>query len=261
MECLDTIKSLKINFKKNVGTILLIVEGAKTEIELFKRIFRDVLGYKVIAKSRNMSEFKTYDEFVRPDNANSRFIIINAKNSNIATIEKDKDYLNELYINLYNEYGIDIKNMRVYFIWDRDNRSNDADEVRKHIKRLTNSLDNDLGDMHGLLLLSYPNLEAYIASNFNKQYSLKNTKDLKAFLKEKNILVRDITKDSIRLAAIQMHKTLKSFNIREYNLNRMSKEMLKVFEKEEEYYLKYGYYKWISFISIILIEVGILEEK
>ena len=28
MDCLDTIKSLKINLRRNIGTILIIVEGA-----------------------------------------------------------------------------------------------------------------------------------------------------------------------------------------------------------------------------------------
>lgn len=53
MDCLDTIKSLKINLKRNIGTILIIVEGASDEFELLKQIFRNVLHYNYIEKSRN----------------------------------------------------------------------------------------------------------------------------------------------------------------------------------------------------------------
>lgn len=85
MECLDTTSSLKINYKKNIGNVLLIVEGSESEIELFKHIFYKILGYKYIEKKRTRKKFKEYDKFVRPDNENSQVIVINAKNSNIST--------------------------------------------------------------------------------------------------------------------------------------------------------------------------------
>ena len=81
MDCLDTIKSLKINLKRNIGTILIIVEGASDEFELLKQIFRNVLHYNYIEKSRNQCNFRNYDEFVMSGNENSRVIVINAKNS------------------------------------------------------------------------------------------------------------------------------------------------------------------------------------
>ena len=61
MDCLDTIKSLKINFKRNIGTILIIVEGASDEFELLKQIFRKIFHYNYIEKSRNQYNFKNYD--------------------------------------------------------------------------------------------------------------------------------------------------------------------------------------------------------
>ena len=53
MECLDTINSLKINFKRNIGTVIIIVEGEKDEFNILKRIFRDILHYRYIEKKRN----------------------------------------------------------------------------------------------------------------------------------------------------------------------------------------------------------------
>ena len=48
MECLDTTKSLKINLKKNIGNVLMVVEGEEYEFEILKRIFCQILGYKYI---------------------------------------------------------------------------------------------------------------------------------------------------------------------------------------------------------------------
>lgn len=104
MECLDTIKSLKINHKKNIDTVVLVVEGAKYEFDLFKQIFRDVLHYDLITKSRNQSKFKEYNEFHRHDNAKSKIVIINTSNSNIGSIKDGDKYRNDLYILLYEKY-------------------------------------------------------------------------------------------------------------------------------------------------------------
>ena len=116
MECQDTIRSLKINLKKRIPTIILVVEGAEYEFDLLKQIFRNVLHYKLITKSRNQAEFKEYNEFVMKGNENTKIIVINTKNSNIGSIEDDDNYRNELYKLLYEKYEIDIKNIRIYFL-------------------------------------------------------------------------------------------------------------------------------------------------
>ena len=38
----DTSKSLKINIKKRIGTVVIVVEGATYEFELFDWIFRKI---------------------------------------------------------------------------------------------------------------------------------------------------------------------------------------------------------------------------
>ena len=58
MECLDTTKSLKINLKRNIGTVLIIVEGASDEFDLLKHIFKNVFHYNYIQKSRNQKNSK-----------------------------------------------------------------------------------------------------------------------------------------------------------------------------------------------------------
>lgn len=58
MECLTTTKFLKINPTKNVGTVVIVVEGAVDEFELFKHIFVDILHYNYIEKRRTKTKFK-----------------------------------------------------------------------------------------------------------------------------------------------------------------------------------------------------------
>ena len=74
-------------------------------------------------------------------------------------LDKDDNYLDEMYKILYEDYGIDVKNIRVYFVWDRDPDSNDYDSTKKLISTFGNSMDNGI-NMNGLLLLSYPAIEA-----------------------------------------------------------------------------------------------------
>ena len=69
MECLDTTKYLKINFKKNIGSILIIVEGASYEFDILRQIFKNILHYNYIEKSRNQKNFKNYDEFIMKNNS------------------------------------------------------------------------------------------------------------------------------------------------------------------------------------------------
>ena len=68
MECQDTIKSLKINFKKRINTVILVVEGANYEFKLFDQIFGHLLHYELVTKSRNQNKFKEYNEYVMKDN-------------------------------------------------------------------------------------------------------------------------------------------------------------------------------------------------
>ena len=261
MECLDTTKSLKINFKRNIGTVLIVVEGAKDEFELLKHIFRDVLHYNYIEKSRNQKNFKNYDEFIMKGNENSRVIVINAKNSNLSSIKKDKEYLNEIYKRLYEEYGIDTKNINVYFLWDRDNNSNPQDITKNLLGILGNSLENKDEEMNGLLLLSYPSLESYLISNFVKDNLFLKEKNLKNYIKSQGYKINKIDKHTILKATKMMFKSLLDLGITEYDLDDFSKTSLDIFNKEEDIYNKRKYYNLLSLISIMLLDLNIITIK
>ena len=259
MDCLDTIKSLKINLKRNIGTILIIVEGASDEFELLKQIFRNVLHYNYIEKSRNQCNFRNYDEFVMSGNENSRVIVINAKNSNFSSIKKDKDYLNELYIKLYVEYGIDIKNINVYFIWDRDVNSNPKEIVKELIEILGSSNDNKNGDMNGLLLLSYPCLESYIISCYDDRRMFLKDHDLKKYIKDHAYDISRINRHMLLRAVVMMHKVFLELGVNKYNLDDFSKTSLKLFGKQEEMLKNRKYCYLLSLISLIFLDLNIIS--
>ncbi len=261
MECLDTIKSLKINFKKNIGSVLIVVEGASYEFELLKQIFRNVLHYNYIEKSRNQKNFKNYDEFVMKGNENSRVIVINSKNSNLASIKKDENYLNEIYKNLYLEYGIDAKNINIYFIWDRDKESNPKNITKDLLKQLGNSMENKNGEMNGLLLLSYPCIEAFTISNFDKQTIFLKEKKLKKYVKDNCYMLNRINRYTLLNATIMMNKGLLECGIRKYDLDDFSKTSLKVFDAQESFFESKKYYNLLSLISIMLLDLNIITER
>lgn len=80
MECQNTIKNLKINKNKSIGTVVIIVEGEEEEFRLLKHIFVNVLnyGYRYIKRSLIL-----HDEYMSPDKRNV-VIVVNTSNSNIS---------------------------------------------------------------------------------------------------------------------------------------------------------------------------------
>ncbi len=276
MEYQDITKHLKINTKKNIGTVIIIVEGEKDEFDLFKQIFVNILNYKYIERKRKYKTFKTYDEFVMKGNENSRVIVLNAYNSNINTLDRNKDYLDKLYIDLYNELGIDVKNKSIYFIWDRDSKSNNYNDVKGLISKLGSANDNDT-EMNGLLLLSYPAIQSYIISCYDEKTECLKDIDLKEYIKKKGYKVsnpnkyqnnkqgsnEEIDKAKIIKATKVMLKRLEEMHIdfKETDLDNFSDISLKIFNKEENFYDNHKAYKMLSLISIMLIDLQIIIFK
>lgn len=165
MECQSTIKHLMINKNKSIGEVVIVVEGESEEFKLLKHIFTQVFEYNYLSIRRNKI---MKDKFISKNNNNSSVIIANTSNSNIKSIMEDNDYKDKLYELLKSMYNRSLKSVPIYILWDRDVDSNKEDIVLKSLNTFTSSLDNDY-EMNGLLLLSYPCVESYEISNFNKQ--------------------------------------------------------------------------------------------
>lgn len=259
MECQSTIKHLKINKTKSIGEVVIVVEGESEEFKLLKHIFTQVFDYNYLSIRRNKI---MKDKFVSKSNNNSSIIIANTSNSNIKSIMEDKNYKDKLYELLKSEYNRSLKSVPIYILWDRDVKSNKEEIVLKSLKTFTSSLDNDY-EMNGLLLLSYPCVETYELSNFNKQLWRINFSDsIDAKKQMKNIIPKltDINENTLLLAVENMHRTMKKYGIRDYDPSNFQKENIKIFKNETEEYKKNKYFNALSLISIMLIDLGIITE-
>ena len=99
---------------------------------------------------------KGYHKYNSKENIMSQVFVINTEESNIKTIDKDNDFLNNLYITLFEQYDFNVDNAAIYYLFDRDYQSNtDVLFINKMISTLGNARDNGGYDRQGLLLLSY----------------------------------------------------------------------------------------------------------
>lgn len=253
-------KNLKLNRKKRIGTVIIVVEGASFEFELLVQIFYYVLHYKCVTKSRKYNKIHEYSEYASVDTNSSRIIIINTANSNIGSID-NPDYFNELYLMLLQKYNLDIKNCSIYYVWDRDNLSNKSAEVKRLLEQFANAYDNLNYDLHGLLLLSYPAIESFLISGFEKDYIDKKIINFKKYVKDNNYKIKDINKDTLKKSVINMHQLLLDMGISEYDTSNFKNINLDIFDYEEKIFKKRQYYKTLSLLMIILIDLKIVEEK
>ena len=150
---------MTFNKQQNIGNVLFIVEGAKSEFALLKHIFTRILNYSLIMNKRHHDAFEQYKS---NENKYSTVAIINTKESNIKFAGEEGDqYLDQIYEILINDYDFDVDNASIFYLFDRDHHSNNNPNfINKLITKLKNPLDNDEYKA-GELLLSYPGIETY----------------------------------------------------------------------------------------------------
>lgn len=260
MECLNTTKNLRINKNKTIGEVVVVVEGESEEFRLLKYIFTNVLDYNYISLKRNkiMS-----DEFRSKTNPNSTVIVANTSNSNLKSIMEDSNYQDRLYNLLKAEFKRSLKNVPIYILWDRDERSNNKKIVLKTINTFKNSMNND-EEMNGILLLSYPCVESYEISNFDKQLYRKafsSSEDAKKLFKANRYSLANISEGTLINAIGNMHRSMNNYGIKQYDPSDFYKINKKIFDIEEEKFDKKKAYDAISLISIMLIDLGIIYNE
>ena len=150
-------------------------------------------------------------------------------------------------------------------IFDRDPKSNtDSKLILNLINTLKNSRENDNNLLGGMLILSYPSIEAYEISNFCDASYLLSAEigdDIKQFIvnNAKNISVNKITTDSIIHACNELMNYAAKHKIT-FNFDNFSNANEKIFYKEEQYYQKNHSYFLLSMMSCVLLDLGILKE-
>ncbi|HOQ37216.1 MAG TPA: hypothetical protein PK033_05980 [Acetivibrio sp.] len=251
---------MKINKDKSIGRVLFIVEGVRTEFSLFRRIFCDVLGYEYIEKRRNNAKF-----FKNKNKSTSKVAVINTEGSNISSICDNNDYLDRIFEILISEYNFPVDNAAIYYIFDRDAKSNlNKQLIEKLIGQLKNAYENDNGERGGVLLLSYPSIEAYIVSNFiDDTYLMKFEigDKVKEYITTQNKIIQlnKITAETIEKAANEMMKYFKSEEI-DFCIDNIGQMNEEVFKRQETEYNKQKAYNLVSLLSIAFIDLGIIEE-
>lgn len=156
--------------------------------------------------------------------------------------------------------------MKIFYLFDRDSKSNNDDITRQYIQELRNPLEND-DEKGGLLLLSYPSIESFVVSNFQEE-SYRIEKELGADVKtylglEDNVRIMQynhFTKETIEFACIQFQNYVQGngFKLDIDSINLLSSN---IFESEEAYYNTYHKYHLISMLTIAFLELGILEPE
>lgn len=260
MECQNIVKNLKINKDKSIGEIVVVVEGESEEFKMTKYIFTEILDYNYVSIKRGKV---IKNEFRSKTNPNSTVIVANTDNSSIKSIMEDEDYKDKLYRMLIADYKRSLKNTRIYILWDRDFGSNAKETVLKTLKTFRNSMDNEY-DMNGILLLSYPCVESYEISNFDKQVykkTFKNSQEAKDMYKAKRYSLTRMSCATLLNAIGNMHRSMKNIGINSYDPSDFYRCNKKIFDYEENLHDEEGVYRAISLVSIMLVDLGIIYEE
>jgi len=252
---------LKLNYNKNIGQVIYIVEGEKTEVELLQHIFTKILNYNYTTITRGQNSLERYQSKTNP---NSRIFVINTLNPQISSIKSGKEYLDMLFKTIHNQYNLDVTRAAVYYIFDRDPKSNPSNIVCELIGDLKNSRDND-DEMGGLLLISYPAIEAYLFECFiNNCYSfpITNAKIAKRQVIKFDCKTEKLTAENLLSAAKEMLKSifhLSSNQFRIEEIDNFAARNKEIFDYQEDNLLSVDRYILLSLLSISFIDLGIIE--
>lgn len=255
-------KNIKFNKNKNIGKVLYIVEGEKREINLLGMIFKKVLGYnEVITRSRNGKEKYTYTS---KENENSKIVVINSEKSNIGSIT-NTEFIDE-QMKIIRKYDLEFnyENCAIFYIFDSD-REQDEEKIKNLISMFINSREpsekNKFDSIGGMLLLSYPSIETFVISNFekdmfdfNKRFDFENKK-LKKYIGDKKYDDSKISIHTLTNAFIEMVKSLEKINCDKVNLDNTEEFNSKIFHYELENNKQY----MLSLLLISFVDLGIIE--
>lgn len=257
----STRKSFRTVKNKRIGKVVIFVEGNVSEVDCFSNIFDRLLGYRVIRKTRSDKSISSIEE-LKSDKSSSVVTIANTKSSSPKSIY-DCAFRDELFRELHERYKIDSKNCRVYYVWDRDRRSNKDSLMRRLLADLCNPFEN-LNFENGMIVLSFPCYESYLLSNFeDREYIDKCPKKYISGLKKKIYKPKNFSNRTLRRAASIMEKRLEKLGIDSVNYGDYYAVNRLAYDAEEQIYdnnMHNGIrqYMLLSMVSIILLDLGIL---
>lgn len=248
-----------LNKGKSIGKVLYIVEGSHTEPYILRKMFGGIFDYQIEEVLRGKG-YKKYNSKVNPT---SQIFVINAEESNIKHISKDNEFLNNLFIELIENYDFDIDNAAIFYLFDRDSKSNtDSNFIRGLLKTLGNSRDNHGYGKQGILLLSYPSIESFTLSNFEEN-SFDNLfalgDDLKRHLDSKHYNHQRISDETLAFATKELFDSFCKMNVENFDIDNFGDCNNSIFEYQEECFSKENAYHILSLLCISLVDLGLIE--
>ena len=251
--------NVSLNRNKSIGKVLFVVEGAWTEAYVLRKIFTTIFDYQFETILRQ----KGYKRYNSKENATSQVFVINAEESNIQYIKKDNQFLNSLFVELIENYDFDVDNAAIYYLFDRDNKSNtDIPFMEEMVSFLVNARDNEGYDRQGMLLLSYPSIESFTISNFEEQSFHKEFaigQDVKQYAHQMNYNHQKISEETLLHAVKELLVALQEIEQKEFEIDGYSNISKKVFDFEEQEFQTSGLYRVLSLLVVAFIDLGLLE--
>ncbi|MCT4583890.1 MAG: hypothetical protein N4A54_03105 [Peptostreptococcaceae bacterium] len=218
------------------------------------------VGYFTNTKNHTTGKYRPIN---KQENPTSSVFVINTEESNIKQVYDANGYLDNLFLDLINNYNFPVDKATIFYIFDRDVKSNtDSALIRDLIQKLGNSRDNDDFNQAGLLLLSYPAIESFTISNFKDEcfkleYELGS--EIKAYLNKNNLSNQRINEKSLAKAAFEMFLALDDIGIKSWDLDYFKDVNKKIFEYQELYYSNNSVYKVLSLLCFAFIDLGLIE--
>lgn len=250
---------MKINQGKSIGKVLFIVEGAKTEFYILRKIFTQIFDYQVEELPRN----KPYKKYNSKTNAFSSVFVVNAEESNIQFISDENEFLNQVIAKLRFEYKFPIDNAAIYYVFDRDGYSNTNPGFIRNLLGMLRHAREDNGFLtSGLLLLSYPAVESFTLSNFcssDHEKWFATGAQLKHYNDGARINHQNINDNTIIKAAQEMMSTLKELAVEKVDLDNFYEANNQVFDMQEGYFAEKELYRVLSFLCVALLDLGLIE--
>lgn len=255
-------KKFKFNRDKNIGSVLYIVEGERREINLLGYIFKEILKYDEVIGIDRMGNERI--KYISKKNKNSKVFIINSEQSNIQSIANTE--FRDQQVKKLKQYDdeFNYENIPIYYIFDCD-RENDRIAIENVINTYINarepSEENKYDSIGGMILLSYPAIESFIISNFEKDmYKFHerfnfNEKTLKQYIGDNKYDNHKMSIDTLSNAFLELVSSLENINANKINLDNMKNFNTTIFNYEQLVNNQY----MLSLLLISLVDLGIIE--
>lgn len=244
---------VKINKEQRIGNVIFIVEGKKTETKIIRDIFEKIYKFNVYQNNKSEDFIKMKKD---TDVYSKVFIIVNNK-PQLKRVLNETDYVEDVFKKLVNN-NIDPYEAAIYYIFDRDD--NDKNSIEVLMKKFNNSRESEDFDLHGLLLLSYPCIEAFYMNCYNDCIIINKSKELKTYVNKNRY--KKIDEEKILCGVESMLRILNEdlmsgFTIDDLdNFENLNKT---IFNKTEKFYEQNSYFKILSLLLVSLLDLGLVE--